>query len=219
MDPDMNKYDLEHVCTAHSKMSPDEWNTGLSRRLEALLHRRACRDGDQARRRHWAQDEQDRRRHDGFLLRRADRGRPPAAMRRRSPQGEDQPPARDADRQSADFLSRPGGRVRLGGRAMADRRVALSPDQEAHRRGSREQELCRRRDATGLDRRDGKRRVGQFLRRQDSGYVRRPEKADRRGLRESAAPQAPSDASLPKTTSCPLALSSASEACTDNSSH
>jgi hypothetical protein len=25
MDPDMNKYDLEHVCTAHPKMSKDEW--------------------------------------------------------------------------------------------------------------------------------------------------------------------------------------------------
>jgi hypothetical protein len=25
MDPDMNKYDLEHVCTAHSKMSADVW--------------------------------------------------------------------------------------------------------------------------------------------------------------------------------------------------
>lgn len=25
MDPDMNKYDLEHVTTGHAKMSPDEW--------------------------------------------------------------------------------------------------------------------------------------------------------------------------------------------------
>jgi hypothetical protein len=25
MDPDMNIYDLEHVCTAHPQMSPDEW--------------------------------------------------------------------------------------------------------------------------------------------------------------------------------------------------
>jgi radical SAM superfamily enzyme YgiQ (UPF0313 family) len=25
MDPDMNKYDLEHVCTAHALMSPQEW--------------------------------------------------------------------------------------------------------------------------------------------------------------------------------------------------
>ncbi len=26
MDPDMNKYDLEHVCTGHSRMSGEEWN-------------------------------------------------------------------------------------------------------------------------------------------------------------------------------------------------
>jgi hypothetical protein len=25
MDPDMNKYDLEHACTAHPKMSKEEW--------------------------------------------------------------------------------------------------------------------------------------------------------------------------------------------------
>jgi radical SAM superfamily enzyme YgiQ (UPF0313 family) len=27
MDPDLNKYDVEHVCTAHSKMSKAEWET------------------------------------------------------------------------------------------------------------------------------------------------------------------------------------------------
>ena len=26
MDPDMNKYDLEHVCTAHPRMSGEEWS-------------------------------------------------------------------------------------------------------------------------------------------------------------------------------------------------
>ena len=25
MEPDLNKYDVEHVCTAHSKMSKKEW--------------------------------------------------------------------------------------------------------------------------------------------------------------------------------------------------
>jgi len=25
MDPDMNRYDLEHACTAHPKMSKEEW--------------------------------------------------------------------------------------------------------------------------------------------------------------------------------------------------
>ena len=25
MDPDMNKYDLEHACTAHPRMSKEDW--------------------------------------------------------------------------------------------------------------------------------------------------------------------------------------------------
>ena len=54
MDPDMNKYDVEHVCTAPSADVGRGVEQGLSRRLEALLHRRACRDGAEARRRHAA---------------------------------------------------------------------------------------------------------------------------------------------------------------------
>jgi hypothetical protein len=26
LDPDLNKYDLNHLCTTHSRMSPEEWN-------------------------------------------------------------------------------------------------------------------------------------------------------------------------------------------------
>ena len=26
MDPDMNKYDVEHVCTGHPLMSGEQWN-------------------------------------------------------------------------------------------------------------------------------------------------------------------------------------------------
>ena len=111
MDPDMNNYDLEHVCTGHPRMSDEEWKQGLSRRLDALLHRRACRDGAAARRRQRHQAAQDRRRHDGLLRGLAHRGRSPAAVRHRPAQGEDQPPARDADRQSADVLSRARGRI------------------------------------------------------------------------------------------------------------
>jgi hypothetical protein len=50
MDPDMNKYDLEHVTTGHPKMSPEEWGRGLSRGLGGLLHTRA-QDDDHAPRR------------------------------------------------------------------------------------------------------------------------------------------------------------------------
>ena len=44
MDPDMNKYDLEHACTAHPMMSKEELDGGLCRSVVALLHRRTCRD-------------------------------------------------------------------------------------------------------------------------------------------------------------------------------
>ena len=50
MDPDMNNYDLEHVCTGHPLMSPQEWQRRLPQRLVALLHRRPCGDLAPARR-------------------------------------------------------------------------------------------------------------------------------------------------------------------------
>jgi radical SAM superfamily enzyme YgiQ (UPF0313 family) len=40
MDPDMNKYDLEHACTAHPLMA-QETGSGSCRRVAAVLHRRA----------------------------------------------------------------------------------------------------------------------------------------------------------------------------------
>jgi len=54
MDPDLNKYDLEHVCTSHPKMSPKEWQDiymeawGLyytSAHMETLLRRCAAVNG------------------------------------------------------------------------------------------------------------------------------------------------------------------------------
>ena len=44
MDPDMNKYDVEHVVTAHPKMSGSRVERGLSHRLGLLLYRRSPRD-------------------------------------------------------------------------------------------------------------------------------------------------------------------------------
>ena len=49
MDPDMNKYDLEHACTAHPDHVEGDLGEGLSRGLDALLLRRACRDHHAAR--------------------------------------------------------------------------------------------------------------------------------------------------------------------------
>jgi hypothetical protein len=39
MDPDLNKYDLEHVCTAHSRMSRQEWE-GIYREAWARYYTR-----------------------------------------------------------------------------------------------------------------------------------------------------------------------------------
>ena len=58
MEPDMNKYDLEHVCTAHGRMTPNEWQGVYQRawsqyysmeHIETLL-RRAVADGIAAKR-------------------------------------------------------------------------------------------------------------------------------------------------------------------------
>ncbi len=58
MERDMNKYDLEHVCTAHSRMTPEEWKNTYQRawlqyysmeHIETLL-RRAVADGIAAKR-------------------------------------------------------------------------------------------------------------------------------------------------------------------------
>ena len=58
MDPDMNRYDLEHVCTAHGRMTPQEWQGVYDRawrqyysmeHIETLL-RRAIADGIPAKR-------------------------------------------------------------------------------------------------------------------------------------------------------------------------
>ena len=49
MDPDLNKYDIEHVCAAHAKMSKQEWEADLSGGLVALLLAGAHEDAAAAR--------------------------------------------------------------------------------------------------------------------------------------------------------------------------
>ena len=44
MDPDLNKYDLEHVLTAHPQMSKAEWEALYQQAWEAFYSRRAYRD-------------------------------------------------------------------------------------------------------------------------------------------------------------------------------
>jgi Radical SAM superfamily len=157
MDPDMNKYDLEHVCTGHPRMSAEAWRQVYRDAWARYYTRRPCRDGAEARRRQRPQAAQDGRRHDGLLRRRAHRGCSPAAMRRYPAQSEDPASAWDADRQSARVLPSSSGRVRHGGGAMAEGRVAISQDQETCRCRSFKRQLCRRRDASFAGRRDGER--------------------------------------------------------------
>ena len=180
MDPDMNKYDVEHVCTGHPLMSNEAWNKTYrdawkryytDEHVETVLKRAAATGLRMNKIADVMTAFSSAARIEGVhplqcgIVRRKVRTTRRHGMR---------------NRQSADFLSRPRGRVRVGGRAMADRRVALSRHQEARRPGPRQQGLCRRRDAPGLDRGGGERRIGHGLRRQDPGYLRRAKTAARR---------------------------------------
>ena len=186
MDPDMNKYDVEHVCTGHPLMSNEAWNKTYrdawkryytDEHVETVL-RRAAANG--------LEDEQDRRRDDGVLLRRAHRGRPSAPVRHRAAQDQDQPPARNADRQSADLLSHARGRVRIGGRTMADGRAgAITASRSASSPIRRKRPTSTTRRGPIVDGGHGERRAGRRLRRQDPGYLRRAEET--RGRRVNGA--------------------------------
>ena len=60
MDPDLNSYDVEHVCTAHPKMSKEEWEDTALRGLVALLHAQAHEDAAVSRGGHRRADGQPR---------------------------------------------------------------------------------------------------------------------------------------------------------------
>ena len=105
MDPDLNKYDVEHVCTAHPRMSKERVGCDLPRSLVALLHpgthgdTAASRGGD--------------RRADGQPFEGAGhvrvlgspRKRTPAAMRHLPPQTPFGAAARPAARKFLDLLA------------------------------------------------------------------------------------------------------------------
>ena len=87
MHADMNLYDGEHAVSNHPKMSKEEWEAGLPRRLEDVLHARAHGDDPAARRRHataacrgWSSFIY------LFALLGSDRERPPAAGRLAAPE-------------------------------------------------------------------------------------------------------------------------------------
>ena len=105
MDPDLNKYDMENVTVAHPKMTRRGVAAGLSRRLDLVLHRRACRAHDEAqhRLRHQAGEDMARRLAD--LRRYAFRGGAPAAVRLSPAEGPQRAPAGAAARVGPRLLS------------------------------------------------------------------------------------------------------------------
>ena len=107
MDPDMNKYDLEHVCTGHAIMSKEQWE-GVYRDAWARYYTDEHVETDPApRARERDQPLQDRECGDRVLGRDAHRGRASAAVRPRAAQVAHAAPSRHADREPADLLSAP----------------------------------------------------------------------------------------------------------------
>ena len=147
MDPDMNKYDLEHVCTAHPRMSDDEWRQVYrdawtryytDAHVETVL-RRAVASGIKPRK---IADVMTvfsaASRIEGVHPLQCGVVRRKVRTQRRHGMPIVNPLV---------FYPRSGGRIRHGGGEMAEPRAALSPDQEARRRRSFQRDLCRRRDA------------------------------------------------------------------------
>ena len=143
MDPDMNKYDLEHACTAHPLMSKEAWMRTYAdawkryytdEHVETIL-RRAVASGLNPTKIVGCDD-------DLFGIV-ADRRRASAPVRDRSAQGAHPAALRNADRQSARILSLARLRFSQSGGAMATAHAALSPHHGARRRRSRLAQLYR----------------------------------------------------------------------------
>ena len=140
MDPDMNKYDLEHVCTAHPIMSKatwekvyrDAWDQYYADAHVETILRRAFVNGLHMSR--------DRQCPDRVLRIELDRRRASAAVRHDPPQGADAASPRHADRQPPDLLSVAcrtiWSRVRSSGAHLVHRyrriRKADQSDPQAH---------------------------------------------------------------------------------------
>ena len=136
MDPDMNKYDLEHACTAHPLMAQETWERVYAdawqqyytdEHMEKVMRRAVVAGISRRKLLELA----------GVVLRRrAHRGRASAAIRLRPPQGAHAAALRHADRQPAGVLSVARLRRVARGRPMAAPNVALSPHPQARGRRS-----------------------------------------------------------------------------------
>ena len=174
MDPDMNKYELEHVVTGHAKMTKRRMAGRLSLGLGHFLYRRASRDDHAARARNRHQHPLADARTDVVLERGEDRGAAPAAMGHLPRQASQGPPPRPAPRVAALVLCELCRRDREEGR---EARAALEASQE-HRRQDRSrparQVLPGRRSDPG---RRGRRRAYGALHPERDGARRRAARA------------------------------------------
>ena len=171
MDPDMNKYDLEHACAGHARMSKAEWEKAYMDAWARYYSDDHVETDFPARGRHRRPFVEGLRpvRH----LRRLgpDRARASPAVRIFPAQGPHLAPTHAAGRQSTGLLSVAGVRRREDRLAVVPAGPALSRDHAA-REGRSDGEGLHRRGADAADRgRRGPRRHD--LRRQDSEDPRR----------------------------------------------
>ena len=188
MDPDLNKYDLEHACTAHPLMSKETWTQVYAdawkryytdEHVETIMRRCIASGINRTKLSGFA---------DHLLRRGADRGCASAAVRIFPTQIAPATPLRHADRQSAAILSLARARLSQNHLAMAAACLALPPHHGACGRGSGRRRLYRRGlAAVYRHRRDRPFRRG--VCRQDPAHPRRPgARAGRRRRRVVTAP-------------------------------
>ena len=153
MDPDMNKYDLEHACTAHPLMSKETWTQVYAdawkryytdAHVETIMRRAIASGINRTKVLELAHH---------LLGRGADRGRASAAIRLLPAQAPQAAPLRHDGAQSADLLSVAGVRLPESLHAMGPPDLALSRHHAQSRQRSGGAELFRRGAASAYRRR------------------------------------------------------------------
>ena len=174
MEPDMNNYDLEHVCADHPLMSAEAWR-GVYRDAWARYYSDA--HVETVLRRAVASGINPKKIVDAMTVFSGSsriEGVHPLQFGYVQAQDPDAAPARAAGRQSARLLSLARVRLRQGRRQMGGAGAALprDPAPRARRQGGRR--LCRR-VAPAADRSGPERRFRHRFRRQDPRHLRRAE--------------------------------------------
>ena len=187
MDPDMNKYDLEHVTTGHSRMSQEQWKKAYldaytryysDEHVETILRRAAATGLRMNKVADVMTAFSSAARIEGVHPLQCGIVRRKVRTSRRHGMPIVNPlifyPVR-----AVEFVSVIAQWLTVGWRYHSiKKRVLADP---AHK------DLCRRRDAAGHARGRRSRRTRGGLRRQDPGHLRRPEEAARSSLRKRSS--------------------------------